>query len=1308
MAKTVEPDITFEEAEPEITFEEAPTGPAPKMEMPGEAVSLTASKPRAFSPLEELVVGKRPPSLEESSGYRMGMASFTPVDESARKKDTRPLISSEGENRSLLGRAGLILAGEIGGARFDNPHAGDVMTSRFLDRSPFGMVYKTLTGHPILTDEESQEHHYADLIGSIGGDLTSLSLIGKSMAAAGTPALVEGLASKIANPAIRAITAHMANTSLLFSASGMAQNLANQRALNEEISPGFTAETGLKDGMMGAALGLAGTIPNPLLRIIAEVGVGGVGAKLQGATPEQMYESMAVFGLFGFLGRKNITPLERAAAKNLLEQKLTKLSKVELPPDPSGAVNVEESLMGRIMANEMNKELDKLKLGQTKDTPVGEQDLVAVGEKLNSSLIAPNRVIELQKGATDPLFTYDQEAQARGLTNDKATARASFVRAEREAAQLPVRDQIIQLIGSPKDVITADEPPSSGGSAAEMGMRQAIERGRTVATEGVKQAQSETMAILKGKAEDLQNVRNLISEYAKNSLTGSQQRSADVKSLLNKVNQAKTNQDISQVFDAIDRIANGNRQREAATEVFKIARRVEDSPSLHVDFKDYATDLLRPFVGKGLNDQAALHKNPREIWRLAKQKINQLPVKDLQVLKDQMELLESAARDAAKNQKSQKAAYQDAVLDAMKQTAVSMDKLPVEGVPWFTKKVNGMWNRAIMGGMAVKPIDVLADIADGGHGTYDGPLYRQFKGATDMRFRQYLNGKRPDVDVSARLIQEGGFYRGGFLKPFGVEKTIDGMKHSERILIHAIRAQEGGPQKLLDHGYTNQQIESVKLIPTEMKWYQHTQKTFDAMGPLLEQFARRVGNQRFVKVKDYFPFMSEPKVGDVLPVIERFDRLLTSDAPSRTTKTAEQGMLQQREGGKQLLNTNAFDVFHRAVDNAHYLVNMGEHIQTNYQIANTPAFKAMYGDIGQKMWVDYFDTLARKGGAAGQQAFAAADMLRQYAGAGTLAFRPITMLMQYTSLPDSAALIGGSNMAKGIYRLMPTEGNKPYQMLYMKSPELLDRAGREVGYTEGGKFIQAGFSGIKKTDSHVAFATYAGAYEKFMADKKRPIDFYHLDPQADAYASHILRRAQNSASFKDIPQALSRGAFTKSIWGEGAIARSLDKAIFQFQSFSMNKYSLYRHDLLQAGITEQDPAKAIQMGLWLGMAHLLAGGARYQYANLINAMTGYVPTREDSFSDRVINDFLTTPPIAGALMDAWKYHSSPVPILGLVQDLTASEQKAAKAALRFLPGGGQFGEIAFKLGQEPRGSSTFPGLELPSLPSLPKLPSGLK
>jgi len=99
---------------------------------------------------------------------------------------------------------------------------------------------------------------------------------------------------------------------------------------------------------------------------------------------------------------------------------------------------------------------------------------------------------------------------------------------------------------------------------------------------------------------------------------------------------------------------------------------------------------------------------------------------------------------------------------------------------------------------------------------------------------------------------------------------------------------------------------------------------------------------------------------------------------------------------------------------------------------------------------------------------------------------------------------------------------------------------------------------INRDCPHSFGAVAYGAYMKKMQELDLPVDFQNPNPEALEYAQLMMRRTQSSAFFKDVPPAISRGTFSGN--------RSLDRAIFQFQTFILNRWNTIRHDLCRVGI----------------------------------------------------------------------------------------------------------------------------------------------
>jgi hypothetical protein len=515
------------------------------------------------------------------------------------------------------------------------------------------------------------------------------------------------------------------------------------------------------------------------------------------------------------------------------------------------------------------------------------------------------------------------------------------------------------------------------------------------------------------------------------------------------------------------------------------------------------------------------------------------------------------------------------------------------------------YNAAQNAHYAITPMDVVFDVMDGS-ANYAGPNYRIFKARVDNAFGTY-------ADEAMNLREEA---RARSQKLGLNEKSM------ERIGVFAIDNQEGGRQKLYNLGLSDEDIGAIKLTPAEAGFYNYMRQNLDRLRPRIAETMRKVYNAELGQVQHYFPFVTD---WDQMSEQDLRDRMLTEMTGLR--KSAEQGFTKERKGaGKQKVNLNALDVYLKHVDDASYLINVGPTAKYLGELAGSAEYGQAVGNVGQRMAREWIDTIARKGGGFGDQQIRVLDALRRNAGLAALGLRVSSALVQPTTILQGGALIG-PRVFQGMTDIAVS---RPWRQFIIDNfPELRERAGDDIAFLDfNGQGIkdkagQLMLMPLQKLDILAARSVAAGAYRKFLADRGIPMDLENPNQQAIEYAQRVVRRTQSSSSFKDAPQALTRGRLTGN--------RSLDRAILQFQSFVLNDWSLLTHEGIRTGIGKGNIAQGVNTALWSLMAVMAATGIR---GVVKDALSGGHDDNRDYWNE-VGKNLLSNVPFVSNIMSAF-------------------------------------------------------------------------
>ena len=863
-------------------------------------------------------------------------------------------------------------------------------------------------------------------------------------------------------------------------------------------------------------------------------------------------------------------------------------------------------------------------------------------------------------------------------------------------------------------------------------LREQAKGARAGKKAGRTEARIEILAKLRVESADVSRVKESIVDFVKNTLDTKDRGKALVL-----VRDAETQKDIIKAFARINRWAEEAEKTKMRNEIVKMQKSIMDSPSIAVDYKARVKELMGDFELKGhredtlerlqktrefLESEAAKGNDievPRRVLK-ALELLNRVPFEEItlsqmQGLLHEIRLIEDLGRTKFKSMEAVWEIQKDRILTEVAEqgaepiNATELLKPEIGERLTITQKMkNFVWdmgNKMARIDKSITPMDSVFDLLDGGRGTYDGANYRFFKGQVDAGYGRYIGRKNALQEPIVELATKHGLDDSNF----------------ERMGVIAAKDQEGGMEKLIGSGYTEDQVNKIILTPEEQEVLDKMRSVMDTQFPEIADVMRRVYNKPVTKVKNYFSFMTDWKAMDESEVFQRFGAQEPEQfgAPK---KNVEAGFTMARVGGNQKIKINALEVFVQHTDNTSYLVELGETTKMLGEVARSPRYAQLVGDSGQLMVSEWIDVVARKGGSAGAQTIPILDTLRRNVGAGILGLKLSTIAIQPTSVIDGMGFIGAKYGSKGVANFL---GDPAWRKFVANMPEITDRLGGEFALREltddtlFQEIQRKGFIPLQMLDQMSAGMVAAGAYERKMVELGRAIDFNTVDPKALAYAQLAVRRTQSSGSFKDVPLAVSRGNLTGN--------RSLDRAILQFQNFLLTRWSRIRHDALRAGINTKDPKKAIPIFTAIIFSAIAASGMRLGVNKIQDFITG--KDDEDSVAEDLQKSFMFemtgNVPFMGTAVSMAVYDGEFFPILdapkGVIQGLNqalngTTEQSKLKGITKFgtsittllgLPGSAQAEKlIRDSIGNAPSKGSGSKSMKTPA--GLPKLPENKK
>lgn len=715
-------------------------------------------------------------------------------------------------------------------------------------------------------------------------------------------------------------------------------------------------------------------------------------------------------------------------------------------------------------------------------------------------------------------------------------------------------------------------------------------------------------------------------------------------------------------------------RRQTISKITNLAKRAKKSQTIAADYSERIQEVVadielkkrRPeTIARLEKTQQFFEANPdqrmpanvaKALETLAKRNIDEIKTAELVDFYNQMQTLVQQGRVKQKMKILARERRKEARLRELQGRLKPIESKPLKRasigerlhiVDAVKNKYATAANKARSVSLGLNPMDVFFDMLDN-NADYKGASHGIFKKKIDASFQRYLQRKESMTRDVKNLA----------------DKLRLDDRNFERIGVYAAAQQEGGVQKLIATGIPRQEIDNLSLTKEEMQFYKLMREKLDSMFPDINRVMVDVYNKNVAQVSDYFPFMTDfdainetqiqDMVGDDVPqlVAQTGDQALR-----KQKKDVEQGFAMERTGGDQVIRIDAMNVFMKHVDNATYLIDMAQDIKELGDLAQSPEFGAMAGDMAQQFTVDWIALLARKGRAQGR--IPALDKLRINTGAAILGYKLSSILIQPTALMDGAALVGGNYVARGTEKVATSREWRKF--LKDNIPELRERVGDDPAYLEMGgkgkvaKVREAGFWALKNVDLLTASSVAAGAYIRSVEQRGGVVDLKNPDPAALTEAQFFLRRTQSSAFAKDLPQVLSTGKLFGNV--------SLDKLIFQFQSFMLNRWSIIKHDMATIGVGRGKTKQALNAAAFLILANMTELGVRRLSKEMIAALmlSDDLEPWEETIEKESVMTAINNVPFVSNFVGSLEYGSNPVPAISLMDNIWSKANYARKS-----------------------------------------------
>ncbi len=831
------------------------------------------------------------------------------------------------------------------------------------------------------------------------------------------------------------------------------------------------------------------------------------------------------------------------------------------------------------------------------------------------------------------------------------SARANLTPAQRRntligsSQNIPVKDQIVNFKGGKSELSGVPPKPREPKEITDTGLVQyGVKLGR-------QEAKAETIRAFKSTVANISLVKSAITKYI-NKVLEPQDRGK----FLVAVRDTKTQKDAIKEFFRIDQYAEKQELKRDISELKKNVEKLSESPSVSVDYRNKIKDIISQYELTG-HTSATIEKlkatqnyldtaiKSGEDIELPQRVLNKLKILT-RIPKDELTLNQVEGLNneilllgkLGKTKWESKQALYEAEKEIRKNVLLNTVS-PIKSKERFSLPIGVKTKRYVenyiklhnyiqKSRIGLTPIDGLADIT----GMY--PM----KADLDLDYGNYLTYNDEPFKIWNELTKD-------FTK-----------SNRERIGAVAISKQPNGMELLEYSGHSAEEINNIKLTPEEEKIYNYVVADFKADFPAVKKYAMDIYNEDVGQVDNYVSYMSDFEAMSDLDMYDRFG-VRPQQAIDKRTKTVEQGFTEKRtKSARYKIELDIDKIYRRHKDDVAYMLTMGKDVKQYFEIVNSPEMREKLGDVGTLAWLQYLDLMARKGGTEGAKRIAALDIIRKNVGAGVLAFRLSSALVQFSSFSDTAGTIGIEWATKGATNIATS---KEWRNFIMDNfPEIKKAVGDDIAFREFGedffgKMAQVGMKPLQVLDGVMRSVAASGSYVKLANEKGIAVDLKNPDKQLIQEATRLMRNSQGSSFFKDQPLAITAGY---GLFDN----KSVNKIILTFQSFMLNRWDNIERHIWRLGIKEKDYKHAISSLFWLVIfAATAEEGIRRGSRKIIDLVSGD-ETKEKSFAGNAALNIVQSIPIAGQLVSSMIYSSNPVPVINTFEELLSGMGSAIK------------------------------------------------
>ena len=766
-----------------------------------------------------------------------------------------------------------------------------------------------------------------------------------------------------------------------------------------------------------------------------------------------------------------------------------------------------------------------------------------------------------------------------------------------------------------------------------------------------------------------QSIKDRIVKYAKDNLPLSSRGKFIVV-----VSNAKTQKDLAKAFFGIDNEIESLTKKEIISNLKSSIERITDSKSIAIDIKKRILDMFRGIdltkrnqstidslnatkryidIKKAEGEDVAMPERIlKKLQILAMKPASEMSIIELAALNEDILFLEKLGKT---KQKSREENYQYEKEERERELLSNVEKIhikiPEKASPgetlsiWkkFSNKLQTILNVLKEKHLVIKPMDGIAEIMN----------MEKFKERHDINFSIFLEAIQTHLEERKNIV----------------DKYNLNDKNMERAGIVALSKQEGGIDKLANNGLTEEKINELEasLTEGEKAFMAFVRKEFDEIYPLIKEFARVNYNIDVGHIDNYVSFITDFEAMTDIPVQERFGELAVNAIALR--KNVDKDFIKNRIGtGDQKILINLDDIYLRHMNDALYMIHMGEDIKMDAEILRSPEAVEKMGNFGQLIWSEWIDLMAR-GGKSQANTIPLIDFLRGNATGAILAYRLSSALLQTTAIVNGMSEIGAQYGINGSSKIAFSREWR--QFIKDNFPEIMATIGDDPAFIDLGegwfsKVTKAGITPLVKLDMAARSSVAIGAYIRELDRQGIEVDLSKPNKEAIIVAQKIVRKTQGSSLVKDQPAGITSGALTSRgislASGKPTLIgnKSIDKMITALQSFVFSNWDNIESTIWRQGIKKGDYKKASSGILWLLIiAPLAEMGIRDASKWIIGLLTGTdeEDKEEKEILERLIREDIGRIPFVGQIMNSINYGSNPIPAIQTSEKILSGFQK---------------------------------------------------